>query len=101
MDVEITLGSICAPSDAVVSREIEGDVIIVPLTKGIGEDEDELYTLNDTGRAIWLLLDGRRTLSDVAVGLAEDFGASQPEIEADVVGFARELVSQGILATRE
>ena len=30
------------PSDNVVAREIEGELIIVPLTAGIGNLEDEL-----------------------------------------------------------
>jgi hypothetical protein len=31
------------PSDEIVAREIEGELIIVPLTAGIGNLEDELY----------------------------------------------------------
>jgi len=46
MDVKISLDSAYAVSEDVVAREIEGQVIIVPLTAGIGDMEDELYTLN-------------------------------------------------------
>ena len=38
-----------APSEDIVAREIEGEIIIVPLVAGIGDMEDELYTLNETG----------------------------------------------------
>ena len=41
------------PSDKIVSREIEGELIIVPLVAGIADMEDELFTLNETGREIW------------------------------------------------
>lgn len=101
MAAQITLRTVCAPSDDVVAREIEGDTIIVPLTAGVGDAEDELYTLNDTGRAIWQMLDGQRTLGDVAATLAQSFDASQAELEADVLGFASELMRRGILSARD
>ena len=71
----ITPESVCTPSDDVVSREIEGELIIVPITSGIGDLEDELYTLNDTGRAIWHRLDGQRTLAEIAADLETEFDA--------------------------
>ena len=51
---------VCRPSGDVVAREIEGESIIVPLVAGSGDMEDELFTLNDTGKAIWDQFDGRR-----------------------------------------
>ena len=43
----------------------KGEIIIVPLVAGIGDMEDELFTLNDTGKAIWDTLDRRRGLACV------------------------------------
>jgi len=100
MEANVTLATICAPSEDVVAREIEGDVIIVPLTSGIGDADDELYTLNLTAQAIWQQLDGQRTLAEVAALLAEQFEAEPAELEADVLGFAAELVRRGILTAR-
>ena len=34
-----------------------GEIIIVPLVAGIGDMEDELFTLNDTVKASWGQLD--------------------------------------------
>jgi hypothetical protein len=98
VDPVITLDTICRPSPDVVARDIEGDLVIVPLVSGIGDADDELYTLNDTGRAIWDGLDGRRTLAEVAARLAEQFEAAGDELESDVVGFAQEMVRRGILS---
>ncbi len=84
------------PSDAVVAREIEGEIVIVPLTAGIGDLEDELYSLNETGREVWRLLDGR-TLDDVVEALAMDYDASREEIDADVRGLLSELLRRGIV----
>jgi hypothetical protein len=101
MSLSITPDTICAPSEDVVAREIEGEIIIVPLTAGIGDADDELFTLNDTGRAIWRRLDGKLTLREVIVLLAEEFEVSGAELEADVLGFADELMQRGILAARD
>ena len=101
MEGRVTLDAICAPSRDVVAREIEGDIVIVPLVAGIGDADDELYTLNETGRAIWQKLDGQRTMGEVAAALMQDFEAPQAELEADVLGFADEMVRRGILALRD
>jgi hypothetical protein len=97
----LTLDAICAPSDDVVAREIEGELIIVPLVSGIGDMEDELYTLNETGQAIWGKLDGARTLGAVVNALAQDFETPRVELEADVLGFAGEMVRRGILVAKD
>ena len=84
MESQTTLATVCIPSEDVVAREIEGDIVIVPLVAGICDAEDELYTLNPTGHAIWNMLDGQRTLGQVAAALMQEFDATQAEIEADV-----------------
>jgi coenzyme PQQ biosynthesis protein PqqD len=53
--------------------------------------EDELYTLNDTGKAIWKLLDGKRSLAQIASELAEEYNAPVADIERDVTGLVGEL----------
>lgn len=97
---EISIDTVCLPSEDVVAREIEGEIVIVPLVAGIGAADDELYTLNETGRAIWKLLDGQRTLGQVAAGLTEEFDAPQSSLETDVLGFARELTARRILTAK-
>jgi hypothetical protein len=91
MTTSTNLDSAYGPSDDVVVREIEGEIIIVPLVSGVGDLEDELFTLNETGRAIWLKLDGRKTLRAVARELAEEFDAPAGTIEQDVAGLLEEL----------
>lgn len=97
MKTILTPESICIPSDDVVSREIEGELIIVPIMSGIGDMEDELYTLNETGRAVWQRLNGKRTLRDVAADLAVQYSGSPDQITQDVLGIAGELVKRRIL----
>lgn len=100
MENELSLAAVCVPSEDVVAREIEGELVIVPLVAGIGNADDELYTLNETGRAIWKLLDGQRTLGQVVADLTAEFDAPRADLEADILGFARELTGRRILAVK-
>ncbi len=97
MAVEPQLDGVYVPSDDIVAREIEGELIIVPLVAGVGDIEDELYTLNETGRAVWDHLDGKNTLRAVAALLAREYDAPAAEIEADVLGIVGELLGRRML----
>ena len=93
----ITPASIWVRSDDVVSREIEGELIIVPIASGIGDQEDELYTLNETGRAIWQRLDGKCSLEEVVKDLSDVYSASIDTITFDVIGLITELARRKIV----
>ncbi len=93
----IRMDAVYVSSDDIVAREIEGELIIVPLVAGIGDLEDELFTMNETGKAIWDRLDGNTTLSEIVDALAEDYDASPGEIERDVRGLVDELVRRRML----
>ena len=94
MTTDVRLDIAYAPSEDIVAREIEGELIIVPLAAGIGGEDDELFSLNDTGRAIWKRLDGRTTLREVARALAEGYNTPEAEIAQDVRGLVQELVNR-------
>jgi hypothetical protein len=97
MQIEANLDAVYAPSEDIVARTIEGELIIVPLAAGIGDLEDELFTLNETGKAIWDRLDGKKTLRDVLKELMSEFEAAEGEIEQDLIGLVTELVRRRIL----
>lgn len=86
------------PSENVVAREIAGEVVIVPLTAGIGASDDDLFTVNVTGREIWRRLDGKKTLREVAEELQERFEAPREVIEKHVSGFIGELLQRRMVA---
>ena len=93
----VNLDKIYSPSEDVVAREIEGEIIIVPLVGGIGDMEDELFTLNETGKVIWKKLDGNKKLFDLIRELREEFEASEGEIKQDVISLVEELLKRKIL----
>lgn len=93
----VDLNAVYVPSDEIVAREIEGELIIVPLAAGIGDMEDELFSLNESGREIWSRLDGQRSLEAIAEALAQDYDAPVDEIRQDVQGLLSELLKRHIV----
>jgi hypothetical protein len=93
----IRMDAVYGVSEEVVAREIAGELVIVPLVAGIGDMEDELYTVNETGKAIWEQLDGCKCLDEVVAALAEAYDAPRGEIERDVRGLVEELVRRRIV----
>jgi len=94
---EIRLDAVYRLSGDIVAREIAGELIIIPLTAGIGDLEDELYTLNEIGKAVWQRLDGTASLKEVAEALALEYRAEPGEIEQDVRGLLEELLMRRIV----
>ncbi len=92
-----SLNCVCEISTSIVTRDIEGDIIIVPLTSAIGDADDELYSLNETGKAIWQRLDGHRTIREIAAELALEFSSPDNSISSDVLGFVEEMVQRRLL----
>ena len=93
----LNLNQVFLPSEDIVARVIEGELIIVPLAAGIGDLEDELYTLNDTGRSVWELLDGQNNLGNVISAMEVEYDAPKDQISRDVFGLVEELVKRKIL----
>lgn len=91
MNTVVTPDKVFLPSDNIVAREIEGELLIVPLAAGVADTADELFTLNETGRLIWDKLDGRRSPRQIAQELSGEYAALPAEILADVLGLLEEL----------
>lgn len=100
MDTGVTLNTVCVPSENVVAREIEGEIIIVPLVAGIGDSDDELYTLNETGQAIWSRLDGVKSLRAIADELAVEFNEASALVEKDLLGLMTELARRKMVVAK-
>jgi hypothetical protein len=90
----VSRDAVYRPSDDLVVREIDGQIVIVPIGTGIGDLEDELYALNDSACAVWAKLDGTHTLGAVVDELASEYTAPAVEIDADVVGLLEELLKR-------
>jgi hypothetical protein len=99
--MDISLDLAYCPSEDVVSRVIEGELIIVPLVSGIGDMDDELFTMNRTGKAIWSRMDGEKSLREISGELAEEFDAAAEAVENDVLGLVSELARRKMVVVCE
>jgi hypothetical protein len=95
--VDIDMDAVFAPSGDIVARVIEGELIIVPVVSGIGDLDDELFSVNETGKVIWDRIDGKATLSQIVTSLSGEFDAPRQEIEEDVRGFVGELLRRKMI----
>ncbi len=89
--------SVYTISQDIVAREIDGQIVIVPIVAGVGSMDDDLYTLNDTGREAWKLINGKNSVADMAQILAEQYDASSEVIMQDIAQLLEELTAKGII----
>lgn len=97
MGAKASIDKAYKPSEDVVARDVQGEFIIIPITSGVGGQEDEIFTMNETGRAIWDKLDGKRALKDVIEDLNSKFEGKQEDIQKDVLGIAEELLKRKMI----
>ena len=72
-------------------RVLDGEVVILHPEAGT------LHRLNDTGTAVWELLDGARDLNTIAATLAEDFDVAPDLAAAELTHLADDLVEAGLV----
>lgn len=97
MKIKVSIDKVYKPSEDVVAREIQGEFIIIPIASGANEQEEEICSLNETGKAIWYALDGNRTLLEVCSYLLKEFDVSKEKIEKETVGVVEELLKRKML----
>jgi Coenzyme PQQ synthesis protein D (PqqD) len=88
---ELSLDTRVAADESVLSREIEGDTVLLSMTRS------EYYGLNPTGTRVWQLLQQPSRLADVCATMASEFDAESSEIERDVLGVVRDLIAHDLV----
>ncbi len=75
--------------EGIAWREIDGEAVLVNVRR------DEVMHLNPVAAFLWSLLDGERSLGDVARAITEEFEVDAATAEADAISFAAELLERG------
>jgi len=78
----------------IVSRQIAGEMILVPIRQKRG-DLESIYTLNDTASCAWDLLDGKRSLEEISDLIVAEFEVDQQQAEQDLLDLVAKLESVG------
>ncbi len=76
---------------SIVSREIAGEVILVPIRRHVA-DLESIYTLNETAATAWGLLDGQHTLGEICDRIVEEYDVEREEARQDLFDLVTQLL---------
>ena len=79
-------------TDNYVATLVDDEVVIVDMAAG------QLFSLKDTGRAIWELIDGERSCAEIAEDMAESHEIDVPAAQRSVAALLGELEEAGLIA---
>lgn len=83
-------------SSNVVSRQMEGETLVVPIRGGVG-DLDAIFSFNALGSDLWALLEQRRSLSEIAEWVVERYDVTHEQADRDIQAFLSELKEAGLV----
>jgi len=71
--------NVYARSDKVIRRDVGGETVLVPVAASGAADLEYLYRMNAVGAAVWDLLNGRRTITEIAAQIRAAFDMSRQD----------------------
>ncbi len=83
-------------SQAVVSRRVAGETLIVPVRGKVG-DLGSIYSFNETGSLIWQSLETPKGLSELIGAVEHEYEVGQEQAERDVTQFLIDMLSVGLV----
>ena len=75
-----------------VSREIAGEMILVPIRNNVG-DLNCVYTLNETASRAWSMMDGQHTVREIQDVIVAEFDVDEIEAGQDLIELIENLKS--------
>ena len=89
-----------AKENDLVTRDVAGEKIIVPIKGHVG-DLEGVFTLNEVGTVIWTHIDGQTTVRQLMEAVRNEYDVGAAEAERDVVDFLRSLEEAGLIRPSE
>ena len=80
----------------VVSRQIEGELVIVPIRRGVG-DLNSLYTLNPVGSVLWEFMKEGHTIAQMVNRVCDEFAVSASRAQADIQDFLESMLAEKLI----
>jgi hypothetical protein len=80
----------------VVSRQIEGELIIVPIRRGVG-DMNSLYTLNPVGSVLWDFMAEDHSIPEMVQRVCDEFEVNATEARKDIQAFLDSMVEEKLV----
>ena len=77
-------------SSSIIARRTGDEYVLVPVTNNIA-DMTSMYTLNETGAFIWDLIDGERSVDQIAAAMAAEYDIDAAMALSDVETYLADL----------
>lgn len=84
-------------AENLVTKEIEGELVIVPVKSGLGDLDGEMYALTTTGIAVWHKLDGKKPLKEIIDCISSAYSSPQKTIQKDIVELLEVFLEKGLI----
>ena len=81
----------------VVSRQIEGELIIVPVRRGFG-DMNSLYTLNPVGSVLWEFMAQEHSVPEMVKRVCDEFEVTSSQAKNDIQAFLDSMLEEKLIA---
>jgi hypothetical protein len=89
--------SVYRRSTAVVSRQISGETLVVPIRGKVG-DLASIYSFNEAGSVLWEALEQPRSLENLTSALCQAFEVEWDDARRDANAFVQEMQTAGLLS---
>jgi hypothetical protein len=96
VSMEIAPADVFRRRDNLVTREIAGETIVVPISGELA-DLQRVYSLNPTGAFIWQHVNGDNTLDAIHRALVKDFKIGEKDAWADLAELVAELAQAALI----
>ena len=84
-------------SNSVVSRQIAGETLVVPIRGKVG-DLASIYSFNETGSTLWIALENPKSLDTLTHLLCQTYDVTWDAAERDATAFVTEMGAAGLLS---
>jgi hypothetical protein len=87
-------------SQAVVSRRVAGETLIVPVRGKVG-DLASIYSFNESGSLIWQSMESPKSVAELISAVQQEYAVSYEQAERDVKQFLSDTLSVGLVEERQ
>ena len=91
MKQELSLSSYMRIPDGVLSRDLQGEVVILDLKTGV------YFGLDPVGTRIWHLLQEHQSLQKVLDSLVEEYEVTEAQCMEDLISFVAQIRERGLV----
>jgi hypothetical protein len=88
---ELTLRDRCIAADSVVSRELDGEMVLLNLDTGI------YFGLDAVGSDMWRAMLASASLGDAASAVEAEYEIAADEVRDDLLRLANQMLAKGLV----